>query len=269
LVHVSKGERITYGLTARLRLAIADQAAQITDSAADLVPTCADGYGSAVDLVEMAYHLAADCAELLDLSIAYARQTGVSWDALGDVLGVGARATQEQYGAAVKQIIRIVLTCWLLGDDSCYGSVPEAATNPDEGAGRLDRWVQDHLTPAGPRSRYCLRKDPCCLCSEDPASAAPVSYNLPALDIGEHQAFIAAGTQIIREQLSRGTDDDQVLRLKLRLAQQKVALLERLFIEATIGNETGAEEADRLAGQLEKARGELEELEQRTGGDSR
>jgi hypothetical protein len=270
---MSDSEGITYGLAARLRLAVADQAAQISDSAAEMVPTCGDGNTSPVeldaspaDLVEMSYHLAVDGCELLTLSVAHARQLGVSWDAIGGMIGAASQAVQDRYAAAVKRLTDAIVLCWLLGDDPRFAILPEAATNPVEGATRLDRWVRDRLA-LELRCRNCDRRDGCCHERDHPSGEAPVSFNLPTLGIDEYYAFIATASEIVMERLAeRGVKDSEVARLQLKLAGQKVALFERLLIEEALEHDDDGGGTGRLASLLDQARAEVAELEQRGDG---
>lgn len=270
---MSEAEGISYGLAARLRLAIADQAAHITDSAADLVPTCRDDGVSASVFVETAFHLAADGCELLALTIAYARQMRTSWDELGSTLGIDWQTAHERYASAVQQITDAIVLCWLLGDDPRFATLPEAATNPGEGAGRLDRWVRQRLTPAELKSRSCLQPGGCGLRPGDRSCTAPVSFNLPPLDIEEHYRFIAAGTQLVRDRLTEyGFPEARIRELTLKLARQRVALFERLLIEEAVehdadGGEADGGEADRLSALLKQARAEVTKLELEASGD--
>jgi len=217
----------------------------------------------------MAYHLAADGCELLGLSVAYARQRGVPWDVLGGALGAACQTAREQYAGPVKQITEAIVMCWLLGDDARWANLPEAATNPADGVARLDRWARERLTVAELRSRCCPRSDRCCLRCDDPSGVAPVSCNLPGMDVREHCALVAAGTQVLRERLGGGgTGDPRGRQLELKLARQQAALLERLLLEEAAERGSGGDETGRLAA-LEQARAEMAETGLRAGGDPR
>src|ERR1022692_273767 len=218
---MSDTDQITYGRRERLRLALADQAADIADSARGMVTTYADGYVNAGEFVEMACRIAADARELLSLAVVYERRRGTSWEVVGETLGISRQAAHERYASIEKQVDTDVTECWLLGDDPRFPGLPEAASDPGAGAVRLDRWVSDRMVSTDPLAH----KDPA-----DPARTHPVSGQLAPLSTLEHSSLVTAAAVLLSERRRRyGLGGTRTRELELGFARRKVQLYERVI----------------------------------------
>lgn len=184
------GPAPSYSGATRLRVAISEQAAELSDSTRAMVATYADAYRSPGDTVEEAARILADARELLALAVAYERRRGTSWETVGETLGVSRQAAHERYAGIERQLDDEMVLCWLAGDDPRYVGLPAGAAAPADRAASLDRWVIDRLQPGDP----LYGKDP-----DDPERARPVSAGLQKMDTLEHSAMsIAAGVLLAK-----------------------------------------------------------------------
>jgi hypothetical protein len=251
---MSDTDQITYGRRERLRLALADQAADIADSARGMVTTYADGYVNAGEFVEMACRIAADARELLSLAVVYERRRGTSWEVVGETLGISRQAAHERYASIEKQVDTDVTECWLLGDDPRFPGLPEAASDPGAGAVRLDRWVSDRMVSTDPLAH----KDPA-----DPARTHPVSGQLAPLSTLEHSSLVTAAAVLLSERRRRyGLGGTRTRELELGFARRKVQLYERMIADETGEPGRSGTPVDDLRALLTGARARLAELTQ-------
>ena len=247
-------EKITYGRAARLRVALAELAAEIADSARGMVPTYADRSAYRGDFVEAASQLAAEARELLTLAVAYERRRGTSWEAIGAPLDISKQAAHERFAAAVGGLDDALTAAWLLGDDPRHPGLPEGAADPGTVAGRLDRWA----------ARNVQQTD--VLAQQDADTRArPVSAGLEPIDILEQSTLASHGAHLISETRSGtvpgdpGRWDAETRALEIGLARRKIELYERMRADGVRlrGLNGGIEVEDLLAG----ARARLAELE--------
>ncbi|HYZ57944.1 MAG TPA: hypothetical protein VE733_31190 [Streptosporangiaceae bacterium] len=250
---MSGKDQITYGGAARLRIALAHQAAKIAGEARSMVPTCTDNHAHGGEFVEAAARIADDARELLALAVTYERRRGTFWEVIGETLGISRQSAHERFAAAQKRMDAELTERWLADDDPWFTGLPEGATDPAETASRLDRWAVRHMQPADALAYKA---------AGDPERARPVSHNLPPMDTGEHSSMVMAGANLIRERPdTSGPDDERIAQLKLGLARRKVELYERMIAEETgERGRIGADVGD-LAELLAAARAQLAELE--------
>jgi hypothetical protein len=251
---MSGRDQISYGRAARLRVCLAGQAADIADSARGIVPTYADGFANGGEFVDMANRLAAEAKDLLTIAVAYERSRGLSWEAIGETLGISRQAAHERYAAAAQQLTDDLVRVWLLGDDPRFIGLPSGAVDPAGTADLLDRWVGWQLQSTDP-----LAHRP----EDDPERTHPVTHNLPPMDTLEHSTMVMAASALVRERFGAVPEDPaaydaETRRLELGLTRRKVELYERMSAE-----EAGKRGTDpgQLADLLAGARARLAELE--------
>lgn len=154
--------------------------AQACRELSDLARTSVDTHPSedAAELVELAQRLVAQAEDVLELAVASARERGVSWEQIGELLpgadgsGVSRQAAAKRFGERVEQLQVDTLLPrrapprpgglgWTAG--------PDGVDYPDETVARLDAWAlrhreatdpslrdrpDDQLVSAGLRARY-------------------------------------------------------------------------------------------------------------------
>jgi len=244
-------EKITYGRAARLRVALAELAAEIADSARGMVPTYADRSAYGGDYVEAAHQLAAQARELLTLAVAYERRRGTSWERIGEPMGISKQSAHERFAPAAGGLDDALTAAWLLGDDPRHPGLPEGAADPATVAGRLDRWA----------TRNIQQTD--VLAQQDAATRArPVSAGLEPIDILEQSAMATHGAHLInetREPAAPAAWDADTRALEIGLARRKIELYEQMRADGVPlhGLNDGIEIDDLLAG----ARARLADLE--------
>jgi hypothetical protein len=254
---MSNPDQITYGRSARLRAAVAKAAAEISDSAASLVTTYADGDTLPGELAGQARQLTVDARELERLAVACERAAGASWDTLAGSLGLNSRqAAHDRYGTVARQLEESITESWLLGDPSWLGTfpgLPGAAVRTAGTAALLDRWVLDRLP--GQLAQQSLN-----------SPEHPVSAGLRPMDTSEHAALVTAAAALIAAAQAEAAgwqsppQLERVRQLELGLARRKVELYERMLADDPGGlHATGDvhQTRDLLAG----ARARLAELE--------
>jgi hypothetical protein len=256
---MTTSDQISYGRAARLRAAVAGLAAEISDSAAGMVPTYADGYAHRGELAEQAHRLAADVRELERLTVAYERVTGASWEVLAEGLGLNSRqAAHDRYSDAVKQLEDAITECWLRGDDPRTTGLPAGACDTAETARLLDRWVLRHMEAETTHPLYYKAAD-------DPDRTHPASAGLEPMTAVQHSSLVLAGVELIsRRRSNGGLDDPEVRELERSLARRKIELYERMLADDSAGKHTGPP-ASELREILAGARARLAEL---TGADT-
>lgn len=251
---MTTSDQISYGRAARLRAAVAELAAEISDAAAGMVTTYADGYAHRGEFAEQAHRLAADVRELERLAVAYERASGASWEVLAEGLGLNSRqAAHDRYSDAVKELEDAITECWLRGDDPRTIGLPSGACNTAETARLLDRWVLERMEATHP-----LAHRP----ADDPDRAHPASAGLVPMTTVQHSSMVLAGVELISRRLKTGGPDAPETReLERNLARRKIELYERMLADDTAGKRTGppvSELREILAG----ARARLAELEE-------
>jgi hypothetical protein len=204
---MSDKDQITYGRAARLRIALAHQAAKIVGEARGMVPTCTDNDAHGGELVAAAARIADDARELLALAVTYERRRGTSWEVIGETLGISRRSAYERFAAVEKRMDAELTERWLACDDPWFTGLPEGAAGPAGTASRLDRWAGRHMQPADALAHKA---------ADDPERARPVSHNLPPMDTLEHSEMVVAAADLIRERRDTfGPDDERIAQLEL------------------------------------------------------
>jgi hypothetical protein len=238
-------DQVCYSRAARLRVVLANHAAEIADLAAALVPADADDDADAGAFIRAAHRVTLQAQDLLATAIAWERLQGASWEVAGQELGVSGHSAHEQHAGAVARAEDAVTVAWLLAGEGGAGSAAERA--PAETARHLDCWLARQPRPG--------------VVGPGPAWVGPVSGHLPAMDAIEHAAMLTAAVGILaaaRE--DRGAGDRYVRRLETGLARRRVGLYERMLAEETVdpggGSDTGV-----LRDLLAAARARLAQLE--------
>jgi hypothetical protein len=214
---VSDHDQVDYSRASRLRVVLASQAAEIADLAAAMVPACADSEVEHGAFIQSARQIAVQARDLLTTAIAWERQLGASWEAVGQELGVTCQSAREWHATAVARLEDAVTVAWLLAGD-CGGPGSPAQRMPDETARQLDQWpVRQFLRLCRTNSQDWVR---------------PVSGHLSAMDTLEHATMITAAADILAvAQADRGDDDPYVRQLETGLARRRVGLYERILAE--------------------------------------
>jgi hypothetical protein len=237
---MTESDRIAYGRAGRLRVALSTLAAEIADDARGMVPTTNDSniYGRG-DWIEAASQLAAQARELVTLAALAEHRRGVSWEAIGEVLGISKQAAQQRFAPAEKETGEALIEHWLTGGDRWNPNVPEGADRPAEAAGKLDRWSGQHGGP--------------------PAREHPVSGNLEPMTTIEHMTMVTAAASLVMDRRRAGGEAGRIRELELGLARRKVELYERLSLEGP--GPLGGTRAEEIADLLTGARARLADLE--------
>lgn len=248
-------DQISYGRAARLRTALAEQAADIADTTRGVVPTYADSFANGGEFVETANRVAANARELLILAVAYERQRGTSWEVIGETLGISRQAAHERYAEAEKRLEADLVRAWLLGDDPRFIGLPSGAADPAGTSDLLDRWVRRHLEQTDP-----LAHKP----EDGPERRHPVSHNLPPMDTLEHSTMVMAAVNLISDRRNAAgweSDDAETRQLELGLTRRKAELYERMIADETSKRGRIGTSVDELRDLLAGTRARLAELE--------
>jgi len=253
---MSSPDEVTYGRGARLRVAMAALAAEISGTAREMVATYRDGGTRPGERAGEAASLVADARQLLSFAIAYERHRGTSWEEVAGWLSpIGLNsppAALAEYGDTVKRLDDMLTECWLLGDDPKFPGAPEGTADTARAAGRLDGWVAGRLTD----HEQLAHKAP-----DDPDRLFPVSGRLEPLDTAEHSSSLTAAAGLIAERRRQyGPDDPSARYLELGLARRGVELYEHMLADELAGKGTGTP-ADQLRALLVGAQARLAELE--------
>jgi hypothetical protein len=86
------------------RLAVSQASRDLSDLARSQVPTDADGYLRAGELLEEARRLVSGAEQVLRLAVAFERARGTSWQEIGDGLGASRQAAHERYAPVVDEV---------------------------------------------------------------------------------------------------------------------------------------------------------------------
>jgi hypothetical protein len=208
----------TYTPSARLRLALSDEAAGLSDSAAVLVTTAPDGYATPGDLVAAAHAIAGRARHLLLLAVIAERARGIPWQLIGQHVGATKQAAHGRWANTERQINDRIVIAWLLGDDPDYPGLPHAASAPVDAAHRLDAWSAGH--PAITRELSHLPPG-------DPALHYPVSVYLAEAALSDQLAMVNTAGRILSHPTAATTGD--AARLQLGLARRKCALYQAML----------------------------------------
>lgn len=243
---------VTYSRAARLRLALAEEYAELSDRARSGVPTYADGAALGGEFVEDAARILSAARDLLTLAVAYERRRGVSWEVIGESLGISRQAAHERYGDRVKALEDALLHNWITEDPRTPG-LPAAAADPAATARRLDRWVSGRLQPTDPLAHAD---------ADDPGRQHPVGIGLAPMTALEHSGLtVAAATLLAAKRAETGADPSELRALQLGSARRKVQMYERTLAEETDQPGLTGADPDELRDLLAGARARLADLE--------
>lgn len=141
------------------RLALSSAAADLSESAAGLVPTVSDGYAKPYEFVEHAARLVAAAQEVLARAVVYARDAGGSWADIAEAISgspASANEAQEQFADAIRYWEDALNRPLERSGRYLASRLPDGATDPDRCAEYLDRWCVRHLEPSD-GARYNAR----------------------------------------------------------------------------------------------------------------
>src|SRR5262252_8731468 len=156
-----------YGRQARARIALAQAARHLSESARAVVPTGSDTTADAGMLVEVAGRLARHALEVLELAVVFERERHTSWEVIGSVLGISRQGAHERFSGAVQRWREGLRAPWL--PDSAgrlVAQLPEGADAPDVWAKRLDQWMIEHGHPTDRATAERLVSDGLALAGE-------------------------------------------------------------------------------------------------------
>jgi hypothetical protein len=137
-----------YTDAARARVALSAAARELSDDARELVDTEHETTSNSIrELVERVNRLAGAVEELRRLAVVYARERNLSWESVGEALGVTRQTAHERFAKVVDE--------W---HDSLYDParhtyqwLPDGAYNPDQTIARLETWLARHDEHSQPR----------------------------------------------------------------------------------------------------------------------
>ena len=237
--------RPAYSRAARLRFAMADKAASISDTTRGMVQTTYDEASHAGEWVEQALRVAREAEHLLTLAIAYEYRQGTSWTEIGERLGISKQAAHERYADRVRQHDEAMTVAWILGDPAhAEGSIDPADLE------HLDRWA---------RAR-AIHED-------DGHADQMVSAGLPVMDTSAQVGMVvAAGALMAGDRADRTANRPRLeatplAELELGYARRKVEVYASMAAqEAERPGSTGTS-PDQLDDLLAGARARLAEIE--------
>lgn len=240
-------ESVSYSRRARLRLALSDTYAEISDHCRGLVPTYSDGYAHGGELLDSADEVLSAARRLVELAVAYERSSGTSWQTIGEVLDVSRQAAHERYAGYVEELNKNLAVSWAL-DDPRYPDVPDGAGDPAETAERLDRWVAARLQPTDSLAH-----------ENEQRRAHAVSIGLPEHSLPDMTNLFLTVANVLASGVGpkdeRATDE-----LRVAFARRKVELMEALVAEETAEPGRTGTDMESLRDQLAGARARLAEL---------
>lgn len=127
-------------IAAQARLAVAAAAAELSEQARTTVPV----HEHDVDeLVELATRLVSQAEDVQRLAVAAARETGHSWEDVGERLGTSKQAAHKRYDTVVAEIHESILFPSRRGAKGAPGwwACPDGLEDPRATIARLDAWV--------------------------------------------------------------------------------------------------------------------------------
>jgi hypothetical protein len=170
-----------YGKQARLRLAMSDGAARLSERTGRMVATSGDADSTPGMLVDQVAQML-DCArQLLELAVCFERSQGTTWDDLGSALGISRQAIHERYASRAKELDELMTLSWVVGRDHVIDGLPEAASDPAAAANRLDKWVAEHR------------------CADEQDTAASVAAGLRPMSMSDIRDMLHTASRIVNE----------------------------------------------------------------------
>ncbi|WP_067828348.1 hypothetical protein [Actinomadura kijaniata] len=244
--------------TERLRIAVSVAAAEVSDLAAQLVPTYADEWESRPAASEYARRVREAAEHLVALAVASDRRRGASWTQVGEALGISRQAAHERYDPLVRELDEAAVIWWLTGRTlTAHGQVPDGYADPVEAAERLTRWVGQHpaTAPALPRT------DP-----GDPVAGQPVEAHTSTPTAHDYVALLTvAGALLARLRFDLPPDDPQLAALEVGYARRKTQVYQRMLAEEQDRPGSTGNTTETLADLLAGARARLAEVQAAVG----
>lgn len=233
---------LSYSMEARVRVALSASAAQVSTTAASLVPTHDESGCPRGELAELAGRLVDTAGEALTYAVACERRRGTSWERIAEVLCEDVAAVRSRFEQPVARLDRDLVEAWL--DPGRAGHLPEGAGDPAGTAARLDEWLTEDV-----RLDDAFRHHPDAEIREH-----PVGSGLAVMSPIEHYELLASASQMIDE---AGHDREAMISLHRR----RIALLEWLLAEELLDPELGEDvDEDTLRTLLKVARRRLARL---------
>jgi hypothetical protein len=222
------------------RLAFSYEAMESSEQAVDLVSAYADGFGRGAFLTEETAGFVRGAEALLRLAVIADRCRGVSWEEIGEALGVSKQAAHERFAGAVAEFREQVLFPHRrpAGAQLGYTVAPHPIGDDVEGVLRkLDEWVIGHERSSG-RNR------------DEPE---PVTRGV----VDDDRRWVVSEIDLIGELVDRlinGNlpDDVEPEQAKRVLHERKVAVYERM-LELDPENEDAAKSLEESRAALANA----------------
>ncbi|PPI89057.1 hypothetical protein [Nocardia nova] len=231
----AEDDRYAYSRAALARLALSDARRDLADRSASGVPTDTDPWspGEHVRAARELVHLA---EEVLTRAVVYERSRGTSWEAIGSELDITRQSAHTRFRDDEARWQRALLepVKSIAGGKLRSLELPEAAYRPTAAGQQLDHWARIH-------------------CPEFGDVPAPVTGNLAPLSTIEEMNQVLAAMQHLYADPSTPPDPAE----RLRLAERKAALLERIAVEE--GSAQAHETAAGARALVAELRSELEQ----------
>ncbi|MEA2372009.1 MAG: hypothetical protein QOH12_2403 [Solirubrobacteraceae bacterium] len=135
------------------RLAHAQAARELSDTARGEVSTRADEEAEEGDFIARALRLVHEADRVLELAVVLERERGSSWEAVGRALGqITRQSAHGRYAAAHHEFLDALMFPVRREADRAYGRsvLPDGLEDPRHTASRLDVWAIRHREPQEP-----------------------------------------------------------------------------------------------------------------------
>jgi len=135
------------------RLAHAQAARELSDTARAEVPTQADEEAEEGDFIARALRLVHEAERVLELAVVLERERGSSWEAIGRALGqITRQSAHGRYAAAHHDFLDALMFPIRRKAGQAWGHsvLPDGLEDPRHTASRLDVWAIRHREPQEP-----------------------------------------------------------------------------------------------------------------------
>jgi hypothetical protein len=135
------------------RLAHAQAARELSDTARGEVSTRADEEAEEGDFIARALRLVHEADRVLELAVVLERERGSSWEAVGRALGqITRQSAHGRYAAAHHEFLDALMFPVRREPGRAYGRsvLPDGLEDPRHTASRLDVWAIRHREPQEP-----------------------------------------------------------------------------------------------------------------------
>ncbi len=135
------------------RLAHAQAARELSDTARGEVSTQADGEAEEGDFIARALRLVHEADRVLELAVVLERERGSSWEAIGRALGqITRQSAHGRYAATHRDFLDALMFPVRRepGQAWAYSVLPDGLEDPPHTASRLDFWAIRHREPQEP-----------------------------------------------------------------------------------------------------------------------